>query len=184
MNLPASVEGHERLRLFVGLPVPADAAEGLVAWTRGLGMGEARPVVAGNLHLTVAFLGHRPRGDLERVAAVVDELAAFSAPVFGVVRYRETRSVGMLVLEDDQGRGEAIAVHAQRRLAEEGLYAPERRPWLPHVTVLRFRKPEGLRPVLPNVRSIAPSEVAAYLSVLGRGGAVYEVVHSVCLTPA
>ena len=177
MNLPATVEGRERLRVFVGLPVPSPAAEEIAAWALGLDARDARLVRAEDLHLTLAFLGHRPAADLDRVAAVVDELGGFQAPRFHVERYRETRSVGMLVLGDEGGRGAAIAEHTQGRLEEEGLYERERRPWLPHVTVLRFRRRAGLRPEAANVRSIAPSDAAAFLSILHPSGATYEIVH-------
>lgn len=177
MNLPATVAGRERVRVFVGLPVPPPAASELAAWAAALGARDARRVRADDLHLTLAFLGQRPVADLDVVAGIVAELARFPAPAFEPERYRETRSVGMLVLRDEGGRGAAIAEHAQGRLEAEGLYRRERRPWLPHVTVLRFRRREGLRPDLANVRSIAPSDAAAYLSLLHPSGAAYEIVH-------
>lgn len=182
MKLPATVEGHERVRLFVGLPVPEPVAGELVRWSAALSAPEdVRRVRADDLHLTLAFLGHRPVGELPAVAAVVDELGAFAGPVFSVEGYRETRSVGMLVLADDGGRGAAIARHAQSRLEEQRLYHSESRPWLPHVTVVRFRRSPRLRPELPNVRSIVPSDAAAYLSVLRPSGATYEIIHRVGL---
>jgi RNA 2',3'-cyclic 3'-phosphodiesterase len=181
VNVPATVAGRERLRVFLGLPVPPPAAEEVAAWAGGLGARDARLVRAADLHLTLAFLGQRPVADLDVVAGVVDELAGLPAPVLEPERYRETRSVGMLVLRDEGGRGAAIAEHAQRRLEEEGLYRPEARPWLPHVTVLRFRRREGLRPEVTNVRSIAPSDAAAYLSLLHPSGASYEIVHRAAL---
>jgi 2'-5' RNA ligase len=181
VDLPATVAGRERVRIFVGLPVPPPAAAELAAWAAALDAPNARRVRPEDLHLTLAFLGHRPVGDLDVVVAVVDELGRFPAPVLEPERYRETRSVGMLVLRDEAGRGAAIAEHAQRRLEDEGLYRREARPWLPHVTVLRFRRPEGVRPDVTNVRSIAPSDAAAYLSILHPSGATYEIVHSVGL---
>ena len=181
MNLPATVEGHEQVRVFVGLPVPPPVAEQVTAWAAALDAPDARRVRAEDLHLTLAFLGRRPVGDLDVVADGVDELGRFAAPAFGIERYRETRSVGMVVLSDEEGRGSAIAEHVQRRLEDEGLYRPERRPWLPHVTVLRFARRAGLRPELPNVRSIAPSDAAAYLSILHPSGATYEIVHGTAL---
>jgi RNA 2',3'-cyclic 3'-phosphodiesterase len=184
VHLPATVEGHERLRLFVGLPVPSAAAHELAAWAERLPAANARRVRADDLHVTLAFLGHRPRDEVGVVAGVVDELAAFANPLLEPVRYRETRSVGMLVCSDAGGRGAAIAEHAQRRLEEEGVYVRERRPWLPHVTVLRFRSRAGVRPDVANMRSIAPSDAAAYLSVLGRSGSTYEIIHSVALKKA
>lgn len=184
MTLPATVEADERLRLFVGLPVPHAVAHELADWAARLHAPEARPVPAGNLHLTLAFLGYRPAGDLERVEAAVGELAGRPAPVLGIESYRETRAVGMLALADEEGRGAALAEHVQRRLEEEGLYRAGRRPWLPHVTVLRFRRRPRLMPTLPNVCSFAPSEAGAYLSVLRPSGARYEIVHAVSLKQA
>lgn len=178
MNLPATVAGRERVRVFLGLPVPPPAAGELAAWAAALGARDARRVRAEDLHLTLAFLGHRPVGDLDVVAGIVDELAGFPAPRFEPERYRETGSVGMLVLRDVDGCGTAIAEHAHRRLEEEGMYRPEGRPWLPHVTVLRFRRREGLRADVTNIRSLTPSDAAAYLSLLHPSGASYEIVQA------
>ena len=55
-----------------------------------------------------------------------------------------------------------------------GVYAPEKRPWLAHLTVARFRRP-GQPFSLQNV-NIAPfglPSVILYASVLERGGAVH-----------
>jgi 2'-5' RNA ligase len=186
MTDPATVEAHERLRLFVGIPVPAADAPELLGWLDGLDLRGARPVRPADLHLTLAFLGHRPRADLDAVVRVVEELRGRPRPLLRVERYRETRSVGMLVLADEGGRAAAIAEHAQRRLEEEGLYRREGRPWLPHVTVLRFRERPRLRPppaTLTNVRSIAPSDAAAYLSILRPTGAQYEIVQQAAFSP-
>jgi len=96
-------------------------------------------------------------------------------------RYRETRSVGILVLEDHKGRAGALAGSVQRRLGELGVYETERRPWLPHVTVLRFDRPPGLAPSGPELPPFAPSDLAVFLSVLRSGGAQYETLESVSL---
>jgi 2'-5' RNA ligase len=179
MDVPATVEGRERLRLFVGFPVPPADAEEITRWLDTVDMRGARRVRPEDLHLTVAFLGGRPRSDLEVVAGVLDEVRGRLQPTFVPERYRETRSVGMLVLRDEEERGAAVAGHVQRRLEEEGVYRREERPWLPHVTVVRFRERPRLAPGLPNVRSIAPSDAAAYVSVLRSTGAQYEIVHEV-----
>ena len=55
------------------------------------------------------------------------------------------------------------------------------RPWLPHLTVARWRVPPQLRPELPSVGTFVPSDAAAYLSRLHPGGARYEVLESVAL---
>ncbi len=178
------MEGDERLRLFVALPLPGEAAERLAAWARRAlgGAAETRLVPPGSLHFTLAFLGGRPAGD---VGPIVEELRAVAAaagrPVLVPRRYRETRSVGMVVFDDEGGQATALAEIVSERLARLGLYEPEPRPWLPHVTVLRFRRRPGLRPEAPDPGRVSPSEVALYHSVLRRTGAQYEIRQSVPL---
>ena len=135
-----------------------------------------------HLHDTLAFLGGRPAGEL---AAIVAELraAAESArrPLLRVRSYRETRSVGMLVFDDDGQHATALASDMHGRLERLGVYRPERRPWLPHVTVLRFRDRPRLRPELPDLGEVSLSEAAVYHSLLRPTGAQYEVLEAVAL---
>jgi RNA 2',3'-cyclic 3'-phosphodiesterase len=183
MNSAASVGGREqRVRLFCALRLPDDWLDGLAAWVDELVVGRARRVVRDNLHVTLAFLGHRPAEDVEPVAAALREAAADAAPpVLRVVRYRETRSVGMLVCEDEEGRAGELAADLHGRLQRLGVYEPESRPWLPHVTVLRFRERPRLHPPLPELGPAAPSDAAVYVSRLGPKGAQYFVLESVPL---
>jgi 2'-5' RNA ligase len=101
--------------------------------------------------------------------------------VLRAVRYRETRSVGMVVLDDENGRGSAIAEDVFGRLEGLGVYRREARPWLPHVTVARFRSAPRLRPDPPDLGEVSPSDLALYTSVLRRSGAQYDVLESVPL---
>jgi RNA 2',3'-cyclic 3'-phosphodiesterase len=181
VNLPASLEGRERARLFCALRLPGAALDSLSAWQqRHLDRG--RIVPREHLHLTLAFLGHRPVEELEAIAGAVRGAAAASAPMRLVPkRYRETRSVGMLVLSDDGDSATALAEDLFGRLEELGVYERERRPWLPHVTVLRFRRPPRLTPPLPELGELVPSDAAVYLSQLRSTGAEYLVVESFAL---
>jgi len=180
----ASVDAHERLRLFAALVLPDDAVEGLAAWQhRELGAVSAvRIVPPENLHVTLAFLGSRPVSD---VAPVVEVLRAAAEradrPVLAPLRYRETRSVGMLALADEGDRAAALAGRVGKRLERLGVCERERRRWLPHVTVLRFREQPRLAPALPDLGRFSPSEAALYHSVLRPSGAQYEIVESVAL---
>jgi RNA 2',3'-cyclic 3'-phosphodiesterase len=179
-----SVEGRERLRLFCGLPLPSDAVRALVAWREREvgGANDVRPVEAGNLHVTLAFLGSRPSGEVDGILRALREAAdGARPPVLTPARYRETRSVGMVVFDDADGRAGALAVRLWEGLERLGVYERERRDWLPHVTVLRFRRPPRLTPPLPDLGSVSPSEAALYHSVLRRAGAQYEIVESVAL---
>jgi RNA 2',3'-cyclic 3'-phosphodiesterase len=169
------VAGDERIRLFLGYRLPDDVVEALGQWqARHL---RGRVVPAENLHVTLAFLGHRPATELPAILDVLSGAAGDSAtPVFDVAGYRETRSVGMLTLRDETGAAAGLAERLHAELAALGLYEPERRPWLPHVTVLRFRERPRLRPDVPQLAPFAPSGAAAYLSRLHPSGARYEVL--------
>ena len=135
-----------------------------------------------NLHVTLAFLGARPASDVEPVLELLRDAARETRrPVLAAVRYRETRSVGMVVLDDEEGRATRLAGDVGKGLERLGVYEPERREWLPHVTVLRFRRPPRLAPSLPELGRVSPSEVALYHSVLRPTGAQYEIVESVAL---
>lgn len=175
MKSAASVAGGEHVRLFCALRLPDAAADAIHAWASGLGV--ERVVPRANLHFTLAFLGRRPAHDVEHVVEALRRLAGdVEPPVFRVERYRETRSVGMLVFTPDAG-AERLALGLQREL----LGAAERDSWLPHVTVLRFRERPRLRPELPDLGEVVPSDAAAYLSQLRPGGAEYVVLESVPL---
>jgi 2'-5' RNA ligase len=181
VKAPASFEGDERLRLFCGLRLPEQTLDGLVAWQHeALAVPSVRHVPREHLHVTLAFLGHRPAAELQQTLGALRDAAARAEPPRLAVRsYRETRSVGMLTCDDEDGHAAALATDLQQRLQALGVYEPERRRWLPHVTVVRFRKRPRLRPALPALEPFAPSDAAAFLSRLRPDGARYEVLESV-----
>ena len=180
MTSAGSVERDERLRLFCGLRLPGETVDALAAWQ--LSELRGRIVEPGNLHVTLAFLGRRPAADLEPVARELRGAAATASPsVLHVRGYRETRSVGMLVCDDEDGRAAALAHDLHGRLEALGVYRREARPWLPHVTVLRFRERPRLRPALPDLDPVVLSEACVYLSRLRPSGAQYDVLESVAL---
>ena len=181
MNLPASLAGRERVRLFCALRLPEPALAALSAWQEEH-LRVERPVPREHLHITLAFLGHRPATELPAIAEALHGAAADTAAIrFVPERYRETRSVGMLVLKDLTGAAAELADDLFGRLERAGVYEREARRWLPHVTVLRFRRPPRLKPPLPELGEFAPSDAAAYVSQLGPKGARYFVVESVVL---
>ena len=185
MTPAASVSGDERLRLFLALRLPDDVLDQIERWQRAQLTG-VRAVPREHLHVTLAFLGHRPAGELEAIVGVLREGAAGLAAQPGEIRltperYRETKSVGMLVLEDDGGQAMLLAGDVQKRLERLGVYRREGRPWLPHLTVARWRERPRLQLEPPAVGTFVPSDAAAYLSRLHPGGARYEVLESVAL---
>ena len=181
----------ESLRLFCALRLPDDVVDDLVRWQQRELRGRRTPtpgeriVPRENLHLTLAFLGGRPAGEAPAIGAALRTAAADAGELRLTVRgYRETRSVGMLTLDDEGKRAAAFAGRLHGLLEELGVYEREQRPWLPHVTVLRFREPPGLKPKLPDMGTVVPSDAAVYISRLRPGGAEYEVLESVELGPS
>ena len=181
------------LRLFLALVLPDDAAVGLERWRDSELLARVperfrevvRPV--DGFHITLAFLGSRPRTELPAIVDAMREAAA-EATAFELVpkRYRETRSVGMVVLDDPSGEATTLAERLHGRLEEIGVYEREARPWLPHATVVRFssrRRDSGpKRPRLavpaPALGAFMPSGAAAFVSRLHPSGARYEILET------
>src|SRR5260370_16259615 len=79
----------------------------------------------------------------------------------------------MLVVDALDGGTTALAADVQGRLERLGASGREGRPWLPHVTVARFRERPRLRLDPPAMGTFVPSDAAAYLSRLHpRAGSV------------
>jgi 2'-5' RNA ligase len=175
------VEGRERARLFCALRLPEEALHTLSGW-QAEHIRDGRVVVRDHLHLTLAFLGHRPVDELESILAAMRESAAVARPIRLLPeRYRETLSVGMLVLSDQGGAATELAEDLHERLERLGVYKREQRRWLPHVTVVRFRERPRLSPPPPDLGELSPSDAAVYHSVLRSTGAQYVVVESFAL---
>jgi RNA 2',3'-cyclic 3'-phosphodiesterase len=175
---PASVGSDERIRLFLGLRLREADLDTLVAWQHGR-LERMRVLPRAHLHVTLAFLGHRPAEELPSIVEALREAAAAVAGEIRLtpLRYHETRSVAMLVLDDEDGRAGTFAVDLHAQLELLGVYRRERREWLPHLTVGRFRERPRLR-LDPPRGTFVPSDAAAYLSRLRPGGAQYAVLES------
>jgi 2'-5' RNA ligase len=179
----ASVEGDAHHRLFLALELPDDTRAAVAAWAeREIATG--RRVREADLHVTLAFLGRRPVAELPLVLEALEAAVDGGAELpLAVSAWRETRSVGMLVLDDPTARARALAASLRARLVRIGVIDGEQRPWLPHVTVVRHRHAPRLRPTLPAMGTFVPSDAAAYVSRLHPGGARYAVLARVPLHP-
>jgi RNA 2',3'-cyclic 3'-phosphodiesterase len=175
---------RERLRLFVALDLPQDAREALVAWRTGVMslFRELRPVADNALHVTLCFLGSLPASGVKQIAdACGAALDGAPGPDLGLgaglwLPPRRPRVVGVR-LGDPSGVLAQIQDSVSRALADGGWYRPEKRLFLPHVTVARVPTRVRIRtaelPPLPRLTFNAPS-VTLYRSRLQRSGARYE----------
>jgi 2'-5' RNA ligase len=181
VTFPGNFGGDEHLRLFCALRLPDDVLDGIEPWQEQH-LRDGRIVPREHLHLTLAFLGRRPATELPSIAAALAAAAREAGEiVFSPRRYRETRSVGMLVLDDPTEESGRLAERLFDRLEALGVYEREKRAWLPHITVLRFRRPPRLDPPVPDLGAFSPSDAAVYHSLLRPSGAQYHVLEAVAL---
>jgi 2'-5' RNA ligase len=155
-----------RARLFVALDLPDDVRAGIATWGReALADPALRPVPLESLHITLAFLGHRPEEEIEPIAEVVRESAG-PAPwvelLDPVQRPRRGRA-RLYALPALSPGAEALQAGLQQGLIEGGFYEPEKRPFWPHVTVARVR-PEARGSRRPAIASDPPGKLPEGLS--------------------
>lgn len=160
----------------MALDLPADARAALPTPPAPF-----RAVPAASLHVTLAFLGPRDEGDAERAAAALAPPPAGELSTSGVVLLPARRPRVMAVrLDDPSGDCRRCQAAVERDLVRAGLQEPERRPWLPHVTIGRARERVGPRTACPAAPPLAfrPPSVTLYRSVPSPGGARYEALRS------
>src|SRR5205823_11750072 len=117
----ATVEGDERLRIFCALRLPEEALDAVEEW-QAAHLVRGRVVPRRNLHVTLAFLGHLGSAVVPTVGGALAGAASAASPiVFRCGRYRETRSVGMIELDDVTGAATTLAEDLFGRLEEVGL---------------------------------------------------------------
>jgi RNA 2',3'-cyclic 3'-phosphodiesterase len=176
----------ETARLFVAADLPLPARAALAAFRDAAADPEIwRPVPDEALHLTLAFLGHRPVGDVSTVAAVLDA-AAGPAPrlALGPALLLPPRRARVLCadVEDPDVALAALQARVSAGLAAAGVYKPEARPFRAHATVARLR-PGARAPrrieAAPQPVAFAAAALTLYRSRLARSGARYEALHRI-----
>ena len=144
---------------------------------------------AGNLHLTIRFIGSIERDVVEQAAERLDELPlrGFELGLGEVGTFKRGRLVRVVWLQVHAGDGPAreLATQVEAECVRVGL-EPDIRPFQPHLTLARARPRGGAElPPLPAPPELPPwraEELVLYSSHLGRAGAVYEALHTVRLS--
>ncbi len=166
------------MRLFVACDLPGDALRAVTDWQRR--EITPRPQLRANHapHLTLSFLGDT---DVAVVPGIVEVLrsiswAASEVEAEDVVFLPEKgrRHVVAIALRDVGGELRSLQARVSMTLVEAGFMQPEKRPWLPHVTVARYRRPGQPFP-LQNVTipRFCVVRMALYSSFLESAGAVH-----------
>lgn len=135
-----------------------------------------------NLHLTLCFLGALPESEIPGIvsacsAAVSEDQLRLE---LGEALWLPPRRPRVLAvrLRDVAGTLGTLQARLSEALAAGGWYKPERRAYLPHVTVARVRGEGRWRdaelPALPRPGPFSGGTLTLMRSHLGRGGARYE----------
>lgn len=132
------------------------------------------------LHLTLAFLGHRPEGDAAAAGRVLEALPSQAVRMrIGPALLLPSRAPRVLTASmEDLGGLMALQTAVADGLAEAAIYVPEERPFRPHVTVARLargaRPPRGRQPAAgPEPVEFAGECVSLFSSQPGAEGSRY-----------
>jgi 2'-5' RNA ligase len=197
MGPPRTPEGKS-LRLFVALDLPEEVRDGIANWGgRELRDPALRVVGPAALHVTLCFLGRREEADADRVAHILASVPR------GPVELRldpapqpiPPRRPRLFALDAPSETATELQAALARELEGAGFYAPEKRPFRPHVTVARVRPERGRRGApqrvarppgtLPDglLRPFGAVRVALYRSDLRPTGAEYVSLAGFDLAP-
>jgi 2'-5' RNA ligase len=177
---PPSTDHERPLRLFVALDLPPDARDLLAAIGAAADPEIWRAVKPETLHVTLAFLGSRPPGDVATIEPVIAAEDGQSAPRLAFKRVlglppRRAR-VLTVELEDRDGTLEVLQARIAHDLAAAGVYTPETRAFRPHVTVARLRPRMRAPRDAPELgpHAFAASSITLYRSQTHPTGARYQ----------
>ncbi len=179
---------------------PLPVCEELAEWARGVAAGSRmagssrgalRLLDAQSLHLTLCFLGSRPVGEIEALAAALAACAehacelAVGAPLW--LPRRRPRSLAVEI-HDRSGELARVQERVSGALASVSAWRPERRRFRPHITLARVRRGaaggrwpttdpgrEQPLPATPRL-SFTPEAIVLYRSWLAPEGATYEAL--------
>ncbi len=168
----------ETLRLFVACDLPEETRRAVEAWQQTALGGHEGLRLNHALHITLAFLGKVAAVRVPELTEVLSQVlvrpcdVAVAEPVFLPVRgAKRAVALRLAALDGELARLQADMVAA---LAGAGLFEAGGRPWLPHLTVARFRRPGhpfSLQNV--NIPQFCVVRAVLYSSLLERAGAVH-----------
>jgi 2'-5' RNA ligase len=174
-------------RTFVAVEIPSDIREAIGRVQERLKGSGLRLVDAGNLHLTVKFIGDWDEGALADLCAAVGRAAATVAPfeytLGGIGAFPNLSRPHVVFLGgSDRPEGSFRRLHEAVETELEALgIRPEGRGFKPHLTLARVKADRAPADLGDTLRRFADfeagtadaSELAVVLSDLTRDGPVY-----------
>ena len=135
------------MRVFVAVFPPPEVQETLVEAARALPTDAFRLTVPDRVHLTLKFLGEVPPEDLPRTSSALERVSPqqggpFDATVSGFGAFPSARRARILWAGIAQGAEELVTLaRAVEDLLEPEGFAREDKPFVPHLTLGRARRP-------------------------------------------
>jgi RNA 2',3'-cyclic 3'-phosphodiesterase len=168
------------MRLFIGLPIPAELANALTRHARTISLSKARWTAPENIHLTLVFLGEVAEERLASIKQGLDELAFAPFPV-KLADLNTFPRAGVFIAEiDPTPRLLHLQAQIASRMAQSG-FPSEDRPYHPHLTLARFHgslRLSSTQRILSTSlrRSFTADAVNLYRSNLTPTGPHYEIL--------
>jgi len=172
------------MRLFIGLPIPSAMATTLACHARTMSLPKARWIAPESFHLTLVFLGEVAEQRLSSIKNELEEVNFSSFPIRLTNLNTFPRASVLIAEVDPINRLLHLQEQIVSRMARSG-FAPEERPYHPHITLARFHGSQPRPPrlsesqrALPSLlrRSLSADTINLYRSNLTANGAHYEIL--------
>ena len=148
------------MRAFVAVFPPPEVQRTLIEAAHALPTDAFRLTAPGRVHLTLKFLGEVSPEDLPLLSSVLERMGRPGVPFeaatsgFGVFPSARRARILWAGIGDGSDELETLACAVEAALEPEG-FGPEDRPFVPHLTLGRARRPAPFDPsaaVLPRLR--------------------------------
>ncbi len=192
-------EPSEHWRVFIAIELPSDVRKGLSDHINRL--RKAEPEIRAswsreeNLHLTLKFLGHTAVTRIEALSQAaqhaVVRFSAFDLIVGRCGAFPPRGQPRVLWIGTDDPSGQLAELHRslEDECAKAG-FAREVRPFHPHLTITRLRKPQGSRRLAElhgqmgfTSQQVSVSEMVLFRSELLSEGSRHTAISRHQLTP-
>jgi 2'-5' RNA ligase len=141
-----------------------------------------------SIHLTLKFFGSVEQSRVEMLSAAVERATRTCSPFqirvggTGVFPPRGTPRVLWVGISDPSGKLANLQLELERQCEREG-FPSEARPFQPHLTIARIRRPQGSRSLAEihktmgfETVSLCVSELLVFRSELSNEGSTYSVI--------